>query len=63
MNSRSGGIDDDKFKKVEKVFSLIHNFCAESLLTGNNLLEKHIEDLINPEYEVSPLLKYFNDLA
>lgn len=30
---------------------------------GYNMLDKHVEDLLDPNVVVSPLLKYFNALA
>jgi len=50
-------------RQAEKVFKMIHDYCAENLSVSYNLLDKHIEDLLNPSCVVSPLLKYFNDLA
>ena len=53
----------EALKQVEKVFTMMHNFCAEDLMQGSNRLERHVEDLLNPKLTVSPLLKYFNELA
>lgn len=50
-------------RQAEKVFSMIHDYCKDSLSVGYNLLDKQIEDLLNPNSTVSPLLKYFNLLA
>ena len=50
-------------RQAEQVFKMIHDYCRENLTVGYNLLDKHIEDLLEPECVVSPLLKYFNDLA
>lgn len=49
--------------EVERVFTMIHNYCAESLTTSNQMLERHIADLLNPMKPASPLLTYFNELA
>ena len=49
--------------KAEKIFNTIHDYCRENLSVSYNLLDKHIEELIDPDATVSPLLKYFNDLA
>ena len=49
--------------QADKVFKLIHEYCKENLSVSYNLLDKHIEDLLEPGRTVSPLLKYFNDLA
>jgi hypothetical protein len=49
--------------KADKVFNMIHTYCRENLEISHNLLDKHVEELINPDSTVSPLLKYFNDLA
>lgn len=48
---------------MEKVFKMIHDFCAEQLQVGPNQLDRHIEDILDPYKTVSPLLKYYNDLA
>jgi len=50
-------------RQIDKVFRLIHDYCKENLTIGYNLLDKHIEDILDPSCTVSPLLKYFNDLA
>ena len=50
-------------RQAEKVFKMIHDYCKENLSISHNMLDKHIEDLMNPEIIVSPLLKYFDDLA
>ena len=50
-------------RQTEKVFSMIHEYCKESLSVGYNLLDKQIEELLNPNVTVSPLLKYFDLLA
>lgn len=42
---------------------MIHEYCKESLSVGYNLLDKQIEELLNPNVTVSPLLKYFDLLA
>jgi hypothetical protein len=42
---------------------MIHDYCRENLTVSYNMLDKHVEDLLDPECVVSPLLKYFNDLA
>lgn len=49
--------------KAERVFKMIHDYCRENLEVSYNLLDRHVEELIDPESTVSPLLKYFNDLA
>jgi hypothetical protein len=49
--------------RAEKIFKMIHDYCRENLSISYNLLDKHIEELLDPEATVSPLLKYFNDLA
>jgi hypothetical protein len=49
--------------KAEKIFNMIHDYCRENLSVSYNLLDKHIDELIDPDSTVSPLLKYFNDLA
>lgn len=49
--------------QVEKVFKMIHDYCAENLSVSYNMLDKHIEELLDPKVTVSPLLKYFNELA
>lgn len=48
---------------MEKVFKMIHEYCVENLQVGPNQLDKHIDDLMDPYKTVSPLLKYYNDLA
>ena len=53
----------EQMRRAEKVFGMIHDYCKDSLSVGYNLLDKHIEDLLNPDSTVSPLLKYFNLLA
>lgn len=53
----------EEMRQVEKVFRLIHEYCKENLNISYNLLDKHIEDLLEPSCTVSPLLKYFNDLV
>jgi hypothetical protein len=53
----------EDMRQAEKVFKMIHDYCRENLTVSYNLLDKHIEDLLDPECVVSPLLKYFNDLA
>jgi sugar diacid utilization regulator len=66
VHQNGGNVSKDTYGEmleVERVFTMIHNYCAESLTTSNRMLEKHVTDLLNPELTVSPLLKYFNDLA
>jgi hypothetical protein len=53
----------EEMEKTEKVFKLIHNFCKENLEVGYTMLNQHIEELLDPKKEVSPLLKYYNDLV
>lgn len=50
-------------RQAEKVFKMIHDYCKENLEVSYNMLDKHIEDLLEPDCTVSPLLKYFNLLA
>ena len=50
-------------RQADKVFKMIHDCCRENLTVSYNLLDKHVEDLLDPDCVVSPLLKYFNDLA
>ena len=56
-------LNKEAMVKAEKIFNMIHDYCRENLSVSYNLLDKHIEELIDPESTVSPLLKYFNDLA
>lgn len=53
----------DKMNDAEKVFKVVHEYCKEHLTVSYNMLDKHIEDLLNPKITVSPLLKYFNAIA
>ena len=53
----------EDMRQSEKAFTIIKEYCKESLSVGYNMLDKHIEDLLNTTTDVSPLLKYFNDLA
>ena len=53
----------EEMRQAERVFKMIHDYCGENLSISYNLLDKHIEDLLDPKCTVSPLLKYFNDLA
>lgn len=53
----------EEMRQAEKVFKMIHDYCRENLTVSYNMLDKHVEDLLDPECVVSPLLKYFNDLA
>ena len=50
-------------EQVEKVFKMIHDYCSESLSVSYNMIDKHIDDMIDPKVTVSPLLKYFNELV
>lgn len=50
-------------RQADKVFKMIHDYCRENLTVSYNLLDKHVDDLLDPNCIVSPLLKYFNDLA
>jgi hypothetical protein len=49
--------------ETEKVFKIVHEYCSDHLSVGYNQLDKHIEDLLNPAVDVSPLLKFYNLLA
>ena len=42
---------------------MIHDYCAENLSVSYNMIDKHIDDMLDPKVTVSPLLKYFNELA
>ena len=50
-------------RENEKRFTMMHNYCAEALSVSHKELDAAIEDLLDPKKDVSPLLKYFNDLA
>jgi len=50
-------------RQSEKAFNLIKEYCKQNLSISDNLLNRHIEDLLNCQTDVSPLLKYFNDVA
>ena len=60
---KKNAADREGMRQAEKVFTTMHGYCADSLSVSHNLLDKHIEDLLDPSEDVSPLLKYFNDLA
>ena len=49
--------------ETERVFKIIHEYCSDNLSVGYNLLDKHIEELLKPHVDVSPLLKFYNLLA
>jgi len=49
--------------ETEKVFKIVHEYCSEYLNVGYNMVDKTIEDLLKPNQDVSPLLKFFNLLA
>jgi len=53
----------EEMKQSERAFKLIKEYCREQLSVSDYLLNKHIDDLLNAKTDVSPLLKYFNDLA
>lgn len=42
---------------------MIHDYCAENLSVSYNMIDKHIDDILDPKVTVSPLIKYFNELA
>jgi len=53
----------EEMEQIEKVFKMIHDYCAENLSVSYNMIDKHIDDILDPKVTVSPLLKYFNELA
>ena len=53
----------EEMEQIEKVFKMIHDYCAENLSVSYNMIDKHIDDMLDPKVTVSPLLKYFNELA
>ena len=53
----------DTMKNAEKVFKVVREYCKDQLNISYNMLDKHIEELLDPKATVSPLLKYFNELA
>lgn len=53
----------DKMERTENVFRTIWKYCKDHLAGGYRMVDKHIEDLMNPDVEVSPLLKFYNELA
>lgn len=63
MHNRGNSEHMEGMKQVEKVFQMIHDYCSENLQISNKMLDRHINDLLDPTLTVSPLLKYFNELA
>ena len=63
MSNRGAVENNEEMKQVEKVFSMIQAYCAENLTISYKMLDRHINDLLDPNLSVSPLLKYFNELA
>lgn len=53
----------DSMRNAERVFKVVREYCKDQLSISYNMLDKHIEDLLDPKAVVSPLLKYFNELA
>ena len=49
--------------ETEKAFKIVHDYCSEYLNVGYNMIDKSIEDLIKPNVDVSPLLKFYNLIA
>jgi len=49
--------------ETEKVFKIVHEYCSDYLDVGYNMIDKSIEDLLKPNQDVSPLLKFFDMLA
>jgi hypothetical protein len=49
--------------ETEKAFKIVHEYCSDHLNVGYNMIDKTIEDLLKPNQDVSPLLKFFDLLA
>ena len=49
--------------QTEQTFKIVHEYCSDYLNVGYNMIDRSIEELLNPKQDVSPLLKFFNMLA